>query len=343
MAADADAAPTLRCAACAAAVVPARLCRACGLEAFCAACTAADHPRLREHEQRICFTITEPTGLVERAVCATVGGLGMVHQYVTRAAFTPELRAALGDAGTRLLVAGVVWNDFPVAESVTGAAYLKAVLCEAAHAPYLGDDAAFRLQPRRDVRWALGAVYKMPKLLGLPTAPLLLAAAGVARADVELAQRMLEQRDDPARSHLHFMRRAADEPDAAVLAAAVETGAGWFADAVARADPFVLGHLVHMVEDAYSAAHTRRGPDGALAEVYYYGAQSERGHSKCEDWAAVSEPGGEPGRRVGLAAAAVRRVLQLYVAQRASGYDKAEARRVLREVFAGGDAAQTRQ
>lgn len=329
---------TNTCAACAR--PGAELCPHCGAAAFCADCVQGRAPQWEQHRQLICFSITAPGAPLERAVSNTVGGLGAVHQYVTQLALSRPFEedeapgAQLAPDEMRLLVAGVIWNDFPTGEEQSGPRYLAQLLepiggCDA---PYL-TDARFRLQPTLQTRWAMATVYKK--------APDALARlGGVTSSALAVARLMVAERDQPARSHYHFMRATAAEPDRSVVARAAATAVRWYHSAlVAPAEQgggaFALGHLVHMVEDSFSPAHTLRrapaAPDAPypIERVYYFGDQSEKSHSRQEGWSAVCRPGSEGDVRVQGCARAVRRLVARFLADRAR----------LRAALADADAA----
>lgn len=274
------------------------------------------------------FSITAPTSTVERVVSHMVGGLGAVHQYVTMLAWEECRRgdagalyaARLDDlAGTRQdaakqLVAGVIYNDFPVpAEIDADGAYVASLVpIDPMDADYI-TNADFLWQPSADDRWATGAVYK--QLPGV-----VMALAGIRDDDADKARRMLALRTAPERTHYHFLRQTADETDEQVVRQACDTAAAWFRVAVKRESLFVLGHIWHMVQDSFSPAHTARSlgatdtaPYGTVDEVYFFGNQTDAWHSAHESWRAVEHPSSEGGRRVRAALAPLAAILRRWL------------------------------
>lgn len=302
--------------------IGAQRCPQCQVTAFCAACAQSGGEAVRQHQQQICFSITEPTSPMESFIALCVGGLGLVHQYTVMLAFTGDakLNALFTDQEVRDLVAGTTWNDSPTADELDGAAYRRDVLEQVPHpyAPYITDE-RFRVQMRRDLRFALAAAYKH--------APMMLQSMlGIDERTADVAGAMLQRRAAAERSHYHFMRATSDETDASVVARSEETGARFYRLALQRRNAFVLGHNLHMLGDAYSYAHTRRDPAGGrLLEVYFFGNQTDRGHSSRESWHAVDTMP-EVRRRVELVVIQIRAVLYRYAADRIAPPDQIDER-----------------
>lgn len=326
-------------------------CRECGISAACCCCRVdaamtmtTSRPTTAQQQQRVCFSITEPTSLLEWTAAYCIGGLGAVHQYVTMLAFadatkrSATVRATYSDDDVQQLVAGVIWNDFPSGDGVDGVRYARETLVPitGSAAPYLSD-ARFRWQPSRETRWALAFVYKrMPALLA--------NVFGVGDEARRAAERMLEFRAAQERTHFHFMLTRRDEPMDDVRSRAAAAAREWYRRALLEQNVFVLGHVLHMVEDSYSAAHTKRvPPDGDLAEVYFFGAQTDRSHSSLESYAAVSRPGGEPEQRVRWCVAAVSDIIARFAADRSALWQKFPAGKPTAAVTATATSAEAAQ
>ena len=301
-------------------------CARCAMVTTCPQC--AVRPDVAARHARICFSITEPTSGVEALVATALGGLGPVHQWVTSSAWAAaaakyQVSARLVKLATRRgdrlspvdLVAGVIYNDFPVEDELDAdASYVRSMLVPIAPPSFPGiTDPSFLWQPSAHVRWANAAVYK-----GVYGG--LLELAGVEHETLEQARRTLKLRTDTSRVCYHFMRRSAHETPAEVLAAAMVHAERWFRLAVLHRSLFLLGHIVHMVEDSFSPAHTARDlvrtlerPFGTVTNVYFFGTQGDRAHSSQESAYAATTPGSEAARRITVCVDAVRDLLALFV------------------------------
>jgi hypothetical protein len=291
-------------------------CERCGQVITCPDC-AHRYPERTQAHQSICFSITAPVGIVERGITVAVGGLGAVHQYVSARAWAlaeqaqPRLALDAEDC-----VAGVIFNDFPADDEIDAARTYAATTLErmnAADAPYI-TDARFLWQPRREERWAAAAAYK-----DVPAT--LMTLAGVQESTMHRARRMLAQRTHETRINYHFMRASRNETDAEVVARAVLTARRWFRLAVLHRRTFPLGHIWHMVEDAFSPAHTERdlvrtteAPYGRVQRIYFFGDQTDRSHSTAESIEAVLAPGSVGARAVDVCVLALRDILLRYAA-----------------------------
>lgn len=283
-------------------------CSTCKMVNFCQDCRLHNSQAVQLHEKVICFSITEPTTMLERFVAYCVGGLGAVHQRVTSLPFEDkEINDLYTDREVLHLNYGVQYNDFPTGDEADGDKYASTVLerIEAPAAPYLTDP-RFRFQPRKEIRWAMAAVYKR-------TPHILMHAFGVNDAAVQSASAMLKRRE--TETHYHFMRSYASEPDLRVVRRASETAANWYGRALAENNTFVLGHLFHMLEDSYSEAHTDRDSvTGALRRIYFFGDQTDKSHSSHESYAAITESSAK--RRVELVVEVLKLVLKSFADDR---------------------------
>lgn len=321
----------------------ARSCHSCGTYTSVNACgrcqrvttcpQCAQRPEVISRHQQICFSITEPTSVVENVVATAVGGLGPVHQYVTacgwaeaaatlvdmpkQPALTLEARLARAARTfprltAETLVAGVIFNDFPVQDELDlPNAYSAKMLAPIAPDSFPAiKDRRFLWQPTEPVRWANAAVYK-----GVPET--LLAFSGVDHATMEQARETLRLRTALERTSYHFMRFSKEESNDDVQDRAIVHVRRWFRLAVLHRTMFPLGHIVHMVEDSFSPAHTMRDlsergverPYGVVTSIYFFGEQTDQWHSTRESWSAVNTANSEAERRVKVCAHAVRDVI----------------------------------
>jgi hypothetical protein len=259
--------------------------------------------------QRVGFSITAPRG-VERWLCELgAGGLGAVHQYLTMLAAL-QLTATLSDALLEQLCLGVIWNDFPWGEEDVEPKRFRDAIIEripAESAPYITHP-SFRLQANEATRWAVAAVYK-----NVPT--LLCRAFSISEPARQTAAAIMEQRTKPERiADYHFMNRTADDTIERVIAHTSAVCKRWYYRALAQDSFFMFGHLLHLVEDSFSAAHTLRiGANGALAYAYFFGDQTDTSHSRAESYDFVVQE----QVRMKWCVAAVAELLQRFVADRA--------------------------
>jgi hypothetical protein len=264
------------------------------------------------------FAITAPVGILEHLASAAVGGLGAAHQAVTQRAWHqvwPLGRDQADEPDARALVAGVIYNDFPWGDELDAERRYVATVLEpikASDAPYMTDP-RFMWQPTQRMRWALAALYK--HWGGV------LRVAGVPAEDVERAREALATRTLASHTCYHFMRATRAESDGDVVAASVAAARRWFRQAVVAASIFPLGHIVHMIEDSFSPAHTDRdltatidAPYGHVRRIYFFGDQNDSWHSERESIDAVLDPTKPAGQAAAVAARAVAEVLRRYVA-----------------------------
>ena len=277
------------------------------------------------------FSITQPDNTLEYIVAAiVVGGLGAVHQYVTMRAVLrdPKLderlrrlaasaaRPELEMMTTRMFVAGVIHNDFPlpgVTAENANAEFVRRYLIEIplADAPYL-TDARFRVQPNYQMRWAVGAVYKK-------SPQILVSVAGISPEMIRVAEDMLRERTVVERTPEHFMKRTATDTVANVIELAIRKCLGWTEEALVAESLFPIGKIVHTIEDSYSLVHcervapTLRQPFGAVRNIMFFGDQTDHSHSVEEGWRAVSTPGSPGADRVDWALLPIGAVLWNFV------------------------------
>lgn len=269
------------------------------------------------------FSITAATSGLERIVTGIAGdGLGAVHQFITQEAYNsdPTLDQRMVALGKRncsasQLIAGVIWNDFPLdsVDPERTEAYAAGALeaFDQKYAPYLTDP-RFRVQPKEGLRVAMGAVHKgVPDIVSI--------MVGVNAQYVVIARRMIRERINEDRPHRHFMRKTASEGDAAVIAGAIYICLRWMAMALFNETAFYLGNITHTIEDSFSAAHTKRSapsdsaPYGAVNEVYFFGNQSDHSHSSAESWREVTRRGSDASRRVAWLIAPLREVFSFFI------------------------------
>ena len=192
------------------------LCTQCQQVRTCARCAMLQH--VRDRHSVVCapvsFSITTPTGMMERVVSSGLGGLGAVHQYVTMKAYlAPQTVDAVeakmkewAPLSQRLtvmsLLAGVIYNDFPGKDDAdSDLSYVKQYLVPIApNDAYYITDKRFLWQPSLDARWASAAVYKH-----VPEA--LMALAGIKHETMQDASSSGTQRR--ARTQDRAARRVA--------------------------------------------------------------------------------------------------------------------------------------
>ena len=79
---------------------------------FCSVECASRHFGDHVTVQLVGFSITQPTGRIEKTVSWWFGGFGAAHQYITAKAVS-NLIPRDDFAQAKRLIAGVIWNDFP--------------------------------------------------------------------------------------------------------------------------------------------------------------------------------------------------------------------------------------
>lgn len=305
------------------------LCTQCQQVRTCARCAMLQH--VRDRHSVVCapvsFSITTPTGMLERVVSSRLGGLGAVHQYVTmKACLAPQTVGVVeakmkewAPLSQRLtvmsLLAGVIYNDFPGKDDAdSDLSYVGQYLVPIApNDAYYITDKRFLWQPSLDARWASAAVYKH-----VPEA--LMALAGIKHETMQDAAAMLERRIKEDRVNYHFLRASADERMHETQRRAINTARLWYRRAVEWRSLFIFGHIWHQMQDSFSPAHTRRNlarseryPYGVVEEIYFFGNQTEGWHSRHESWDAVSQAGSEGAKRVEAAMAPLRDALQMFI------------------------------
>jgi len=239
-----------------------------------------------------------------RRVLAGGGGRGLVHQLATQDAVTAYEKAERLDArkmdmfawlakyggptnkgGGRTtltamrLVSGVIWNDLPTGDA---------------------SDPAYSVE-KLDIQDASRAISAQAKRLGLSASSVTVedrfaynpSDAMLVRLIWVLAKSRLKlasDRDPIYQSHygphavFHSMARteaeSAPSSRGTVLGAIAAVAVDWFTRAVEHADLFPLGHLLHMVQDAYASGHVERANDAKHSVVFfrYYGNQSSSFH-----------------------------------------------------------------
>jgi len=277
------------------------------------------------------YSITAPTGLLERAICyALIDGAGAVHQLVSMRAFhsrdnEPDslmalmrsAQAAMPDAvlDRRTLMAGAIWPDFPLRMADTNEAVrayqqlLEPI--SPSDASYLSEDQEFALQPGKALRYAVAAIYK-----GSPA--WLLTLMGVSRRTIAHAQQLYADRVSQPRTHYHFMLATGDQPTSEVCALSAKAAREWMQLALTTRNVFFVGKMWHMIEDSFSAAHTDRDapelspPYGAVRRAIFFGNQNDHVHGELESFNAVNTKGSEPWRRARWSEAPLHRVLHFF-------------------------------
>jgi len=299
------------------------ICPKCEQVRTCAVC--ANNSHVQAQHNRICFSITAPTSIVETAVSRAVGGLGAVHQFITMRAFLAgghEMATRI-DAwarktprmDVRVLVAGVIYNDFPGPDELDAdQTYIAQTLVpiNPQDAIYL-TDARFAVQPSKNVRWASAAVYK-----GIPA--FVMSAFGIQGITMQKATDMLQRRTKEDVVNYHFLRASNHELPAETIERTLTTAKRWYRLAVQWKTFFVLGHILHTIEDSFSPAHTRRAlgrterhPYGTVEEIFFFGNQTDRSHSSHESWESIQSPGGVGARCVDVAVMAVSSAIRRFL------------------------------
>lgn len=263
------------------------------------------------------FSITAGTNAADKLV-SWYYDLAIIHQMVSALAYKSDPRTAalfeqlcanVGNeayCSVMLLIAGVIFNDFPK-PGLTAATYWSGYVVPhivdvpAADAPYV-TDARFRKHPRRGLQVAIAGEYG-----GYPEA--IVRLAGASTADIKLAREMLAYRTKISHTHFHAMKETADDTTAAVCDRAAAQATKWMKQALQERSVFPIGMIWHMFEDSMSLAHAMRDtepsegfPYGKVLEIYYFGNQSDRSHSRDEGISAVSKPGTPGYQRVQAAA-----------------------------------------
>ncbi len=267
--------------------------------------------------QPVDFSITAPTNGAEKIV-GWYFDLAAIHQMVSALAYKSDPRtavlfeqlcAAVGNEGycsVTLLIAGVIFNDFPQ-PNLSAATYWSAYVVPnivdipESDSRYIPDK-RFRKQPRWGLRLAIAGEYR--------DYPRWIARLGQASsADIALARAMLDYRTALSRTHFHAMKETAEDTTAAVCERATRQAVAWMQQALEERNVFCIGKIWHMIEDSFSLAHSLRETDasegfpyGKVLEIYYFGNQSDHSHSRDEGLAAVSKPGSPGYRRVEAAA-----------------------------------------
>ena len=280
------------------------------------------------------WSITAPQGL-EKLLGWFCGGLGLIHQYIAWLALAVDKAiyakffAAVGSEGIQALVAGIIWNDFPLApedDLRSYTSYLERVpLRDAEYLPH--DD--FRWQVRMPVRRALAGHYKhLPDWL--------LHLFGIAQPDCDVGERMLMYRAAGERVHYHGMKETGAESDASVKARARDRLVIWYGRALRSATIvdglFLIGHIVHLLEDFCSPAHTQMNAAGHLTRIYFFGDQTDMWHSKRESANVVFEKGSEAQRRIARCVPLVRALVLRFIEDYGAPVAPDEAERAVDEV-----------
>jgi len=266
--------------------------------------------------EQVGWSITAPQGFAERLLGRFCGNLGLIHQYIAWLAVCSVKAVCkafydrVKSEGVQALVAGIIWNDFPLAPEGDLRAYVsfleRVPLSDAEYLPHPD----FRWQVRKPVRRALAGHYKnFPDWL--------LHIFGIAQHDCDVGERMLKYRAAGERVHYHGMKETGAETDASVKARARARLIEWYGKAL-RAPTivdglFLVGHMVHLVEDFCSPAHTNMDKDGHLTSIYFFGDQTDLWHSKRESADVVFEKGSEAQRRIAFCVPLVRALLMRFV------------------------------
>ena len=232
--------------------------------------------------QAVGFNInaTNHSSLGERVACKFAGICKTPgHQWITQhGVLICEETQGLADyfdvekvfplVTPRNLIAGVIWNDVPTSESDETGIYVPDPIPPA-------DAVRFGLQPR--------FAYNPPHHLLMKMGRLSLLPSMFYKNDIMWKSRFANEVQ-----HWHSMSTNYGEhiPPEETVRRIVKSATEWMEMAMARKNIFYLGHVCHMCQDSYSAAHTNRrsANEGyAIVAFYRYSVQDEKKHSHADD------------------------------------------------------------
>lgn len=264
-----------------------------------------------EGQAPIGFELFLPVTRVRRLV-AGGGGRGLVHQLATQDAVTryeseeiptatfakdrvdlfgwlvryvarPDRagrRDPLGRLTARRMIAGVIWNDLPTADPLDPN-YATEKLDEGEAGRIVGEQAR-RLGLPHTAKVAVEGRFAYNPSDGMLMR--LIWILGKSKLKLVSDSDPIYQSHHGIHAIFHSMARTVDEGSptkrSAVLSAILSTAVVWFTKAVHSQDLFPLGHLLHMVQDAYAEGHVDRARDskGSVISFRYYGNQSSKFH-----------------------------------------------------------------